>query len=180
MALNYQYAIVVNQKLGFARILINNAESSLLANTIPSQQEVHAYLDSACTQLYDAVIYLLLEILDGRHKKEKLDNLSLPILLNQLQNLGENNDLIKEINSLLITHSWLNELQQFKINPSKLVEIINQSNNDQINLHTTASQHNQILASDKSAPKGPTTLINSWLINIQNIVERHRNQALEE
>lgn len=186
MAPDLQYAVIVNQKLGFARVLINSAQSLAGDDSIPSRQTVHAYLDSAVNQLHDTIVYLLREISDQGFEDNEAYAGSLLALLRQLQQRGVENTLTGEIRELLSHSSWLQQLLTCKNNPRHLFLLFEAENKNkfsqasQISIVATDKISSDNLFSDKLPSMGPLLTLQHWLASVQNLVDRQRSHAVEE
>ena len=180
MALDLHNAIAVNQKLGFARILIDSAQALSQDESIPVRHTIHAYLDGACGQLHHALLHFLYEIAEHDKTTLKVPGCSLQATAAALSELGINNALLQEINDLLTTPSWLQDLIESNNNPQYLAGLFEPTQARTVNSQSSKNMGHSLLATDKSPSIGPLPRVRLWLTNIQNLVERQRSQAVEE
>jgi hypothetical protein len=171
-ATEYQYAIFVNQKLAFARTLIN-AAGSLGDGSLIERHNLLAYFDGALSQLHDALVFLLLEIATQQQNNLKIEFGCFSVVLRQLVDSGIENDLTREVNELAQQNSWLSALLNAKNNPLQLSALLDSQTK-------SPSSGSFLLATDAVITKGPDVTLRDWLINVQLLVDRQRSQAVEE
>ncbi len=180
MALDLHNAIAVNQKLGFARILIDSAQALANNDSIPVRHTITAYLDGASSQLHQAIIYFLGEIAEQDRLSLNIPRHSLSAALTTLTAAEINNALVQELNELLVKPSWLQDLIECNNNPQYLAKQFDNSLSRDVRSSDSSATNLSLLASDKMPSKGPLATVQMWLTNIQNLVERQRSQAVEE
>ena len=186
MGMDYEHAITVNQKLGFARILIDAAQQFADNNedAIPVRQTVQAFLDGAIAQLNIALVYFTLEICEIKLPADAVTENTLTHVLRVANQRNINNALLRELELLLKQLSWLRDFIECYHNPQYLTKLFSE-NNQKNNPSAQLQSEPAVLATDRNPsigpiPAAPIPTITSWLINIQNLVERHRSQAVEE
>ena len=184
MANEFRYAIRVNQKLAFARILIKSAENFRNDQSVPTQQSIHALLDGAILQLHDALSYLLVEIAVQTQPSIDVDYYSIKIILRQLQEQGVDNPLTREFDQLIKQDTWLRTLISAKYDAEWLFGSGNQSSDFDFNKNENNIPYVNLDHPSSNLPShlllNPSiNLVGQWLANTQAIIERHRSLTVE-
>lgn len=177
------YSIRVNQKLAFARVLLQAAKEQKADTSIPAQQKVHAFLDSATSQLHDALCNFLIEISVKDNPAIKIDTYSIPIILQQLQDQEIDNPLNREVKNLLGKDNWLSSLVRAKSDQDWLRNEFNahlQKDNEKNSNTKPLTMGIPLVDLDQFPGLSPLNLIIKWQTDLQAFIELHRNLIVED
>jgi len=194
---NPYYATLVNQKLAFARVLLESARQVSDAGSIDMRVKLHGFLDGAVSQLNHALAFYVLEVAD--HFTIKIDSLRInQTAQNYRQLIGEYSDQslqLAELGTLLKNPaSWLYTLTSLYMNPMVLGQRFQTASSvkpqtlhavtDEKDANHKAASGNLIQVRDVSAESAPQqspfALVSELSQQLQQLIDQHRAAFVED
>ncbi len=187
---SFQYSMIVNQKLAFAKIQLDTGKKLLSemkaseSAPIDSRLKVHAYLDAAILELNKALIYFVAEIASSNDLKKisehhqvllRADNFR--VFLKFTMNIFPSVRELQELWSLLNKQdTWLQRLFSYIEDPIALatsfVSLSASKNDQEVPVNDSVIKVVNISSGDEAL--SPEVFISSFIGEMHSLIDRQR------
>lgn len=178
MASHNPYTLYVNQKLAFVRFHMSAARDNLSVDDLQHRLATHACLDAALHQLYEALLLYVREIAVQLDVPADFSSHNVSALVERHRSVPE----LGELANLFASQSWLSQFLQAYRDNDFVVRQFNDATNEKSSelSENTAITASTVIPALQVGADLPLDLIESWSHSLQSLVDRQRENMVEE